>query len=78
MILRQLDVINRMTTHELARLLLEHNNVDIVTNVGYTSMMAEDVLLTKSMVKIQCTLNNDNRPVGVSGDQWLLIGGLSE
>ena len=52
MILRQQDVINRMTTHELAKLLLEHKNVDIVTNVGYTSMMAEDVLLTESMVKM--------------------------
>ncbi|GAC04626.1 hypothetical protein GAGA_1771 [Paraglaciecola agarilytica NO2] len=40
-------------------------------------MMAEDVLLTESMVKMQCTLNNDNKPAGVSGDQWLLIGGLS-
>ncbi|MEM5499285.1 hypothetical protein WNY77_17870 [Paraglaciecola mesophila] len=67
-----------MKTHELARILLQYDYVDIVTNVGYTSMMAEDVLLTESMLKLQCLLDNDKKPEGVSGEQWLLIGGLSE
>ena len=66
-----------MKTHELAKLLLQYNNVDIVTNVGYTSMMAEDVLLTESMLKLQSLQDNDKRPEDVTDEQWLLIGGLS-
>lgn len=54
-----------MKTHELAELLLQYDDVDIVTNVGYTSMMAEDVLLTESMLKLQCLQDNDKRPEGV-------------
>jgi len=64
-----------LTTHELARLLLEMDDLPVATNVGYESCFARDLVIEQSLVQLQQSDNDIDKPDGISADKWVLIGG---